>query len=156
MSKSSQGTRTMSILNYTTKIKTSSSIAEISDMLVKRGASKIVTDYKDGEADALTFWMEKEGSRMFFSLPCNWEGVLKSLVADKKVPKALKSEDQARRVGWRILKDWTEAQMTIIDAQMASVQEVFLPYLLTDSGTTLYNRVVRNGFNMSDIKLIQP
>ena len=59
----------MSILNYTTKIKTSSSIAEISDMLVKRGASKIVTDYKDGEADALTFWMEKEGSRMFFSLP---------------------------------------------------------------------------------------
>ena len=46
--------------------------------------------------------------------------------------------------------------MAIIDAQMASVQEVFLPYLLTDSGTTLYNRVVGNGFNMSDIKLIQP
>lgn len=146
----------MSILNYTTKIKTSSSIAEISDMLVKRGASKIVTDYKDGEADGLTFWMEKDGARMFFSLPCNWQGVLKALEDDKKVPKALKTEEQARRVGWRILKDWTEAQMAIIDAQMVSVQEVFLPYLLTDSGTTLYNRITDNGFNMSGIKLIQP
>lgn len=149
-----RGTKHMAILNYTTKIKPSSSIAEISDMLVKRGASKIVTDYVDGEPNSLTFWMERAGARLYFSLPCNWEGVLKALEADTKVPRGLKTTDQARRVGWRILKDWVEAQMAIIDAQMVSVQEVFLPYLLTDTGNTLYAHMIGNGFNTSDVKLI--
>ena len=46
--------------------------------------------------------------------------------------------DQAERTGWRNLRDWVLAQMAIIEAGMASVDEVFLPYLTDGHGNTLY------------------
>lgn len=46
---------------------------------------------------------------------------------------------QAERVAWRIIKDWIEAQMAIIEAQLASMDEVFFPYMLDSAGQkTLY------------------
>ncbi len=57
------------------------------------------------------------------------------MLKDKKVPKPLKTKEQAARVAWRIIKDWVEAQIAIIDAGMATVTQVFLPYAQTPEGT---------------------
>jgi hypothetical protein len=38
---------------------------------------------------------------------------------DRKVPRSKCTEDQAQRVAWRIVKDWVEAQMAIVEAQLA-------------------------------------
>jgi hypothetical protein len=46
----------------------------------------------------------------------------------------------ARNVSWRIIKDWLDAQMAIIDAGQAKATEVFFPYLLQPSGETLYQK----------------
>ena len=132
----------MAILNYTTKIDPIKSIAEIQQCLVKHGVRKIITDYdQSGLATGVTFNIELEGKPVYFALPCNWPGVLAAMQKDKKIPRSHCTPAQAQRTGWRILKDWTEAQMAIVEAGLASVTEVMLPYALLTDGQTMYQRI---------------
>lgn len=129
----------MAILNYTTTIDPIKTISEITTCLVRHGANKIVTDYdSDGHPVGLTFWIQHQGQVVYFALPCNWAGVLRALEKDAKVPGKLKTKEQAMRVAWRIIKEWVVAQMAIIEAQVASLTEVFLPYAITNTGKTVY------------------
>jgi hypothetical protein len=138
----------MAILNYTTSIESEKSIAEIQKCLVKHGAHKIVTDYANGMPSAVTFCLTLNGSMVGFSLPANYSGVLKAMKNDHKIPRSKCTEAQAQRVAWRIVKDWVEAQMAIVEAQLADMAEVFLPYAITKNGTTLYKEVQGNGMLM--------
>ncbi len=79
-----------------------------------------------------------------FRLPSNWGGIKKLLDKNKKIPKNLKTEEQAIRISWRILKDWIEAQMAIIQCGLAELPEVFLPYAMTNNGTTLFQAIKSN------------
>jgi hypothetical protein len=132
----------MPILNYTTKISANKSIGEIQEILVEHGANKIVCDYsEDKTPSSVTFglWM---GDRMtYFSLPANYTGVLKAMEKEKKIPRSFCTKDQAVRIAWRILKDWIEAQCAIIEAGLAEMPEIFLPYAVTKSGSTLYKEI---------------
>lgn len=138
----------MAILNYTTSIDCEKSISEIQKCLVKHGAHKIVTDYLNGLPSAVTFCLTLNGSMVGFSLPANYLGVLKAMKNDRKVPRSKCTDEQAQKVAWRIIKDWVEAQMAIVEAQLADVAEVFLPYAITKNGTTLYKEVQGNGMLM--------
>jgi hypothetical protein len=138
----------MAILNYTTSINCEKSIAEIQKCLVKHGAQKIVTDYENGSPSAVTFCINLNGNIMAFSLPANYEGVLKAMKSDKKVPRSKCNIEQAQKVAWRIVKDWVQAQMAIVEAQLADLAEVFLPYAITKNGTTLYKEIQTNGMLM--------
>ncbi len=129
----------MPILNYTTEIDVHKSIGEIQKSLAKAGAIAVSVDYDgQGEPMALMFLIRFQGEPVSFRLPSRWEGVLKRLNNDPKVPRSFKTEIQARRVAWRIVKDWVEAQMAIIEAGQAELVEVFLPYAVTNSGQSLY------------------
>lgn len=135
----------MAISNYTTKIDHWKTISEIQAILAKRGAQKIVIENNaDGLPCGITFsilWVDKP---VFFKVPCNFSGVLRSMQKAKKMPKSLCTEEQALRVGWRIVKDWTEAQLAIVEAEVCSMAEVFLPYVVTKDGVTLYEMVKEN------------
>lgn len=135
----------MAILNYTTTIDPFKTIGEIHALLVKNGATNISTDYIDRIPASLTFLVELNGEFISFRLPSNHKGVYRALSKDPDVPKRYKTEEQARRVAWRIVKDWTEAQMAIIQAGLATLPEVFLPYAVTGSGLTLYESVSQRG-----------
>jgi hypothetical protein len=135
----------MAILNYTTSISSEKTISEIQQCLVKHGATKIVTDYKDGLPSGVTFCLVMNDSLTAFVLPANYEGVLRAMQKDKKVPARLCTKEQALRVSWRIVKDWVEAQMAIVEARLADVAEVFLPYAVTKNGNTLYKEVQSKG-----------
>src|SRR6185503_7232743 len=124
----------MAILNYTTSIESEKSIAEIQKCLVKRGATKIVTDYVGEIPTAVTFALMLNGNMIGFQLPANASGVLKAMQNDRKVPRNKCTQEQAQRVAWRIVNSWVQAQCAIIDAQLAHVTEVFLPYAITKSG----------------------
>lgn len=135
----------MAILNYTTKIDSYKTITEIQQCLSKGGATKMIIDNNsEGLPILLTFCIDWRGSQVAFSLPCNFEGVLKSMTKNRKVPRSLCTKDQALRVGWRILKTWVESQMAIVESEMVSVVEVFLPYAVTQSGTTLFKHIETN------------
>jgi len=132
----------MPILNYTTKIDSYKTITEIQQILAKAGATKMIVDNDANQLPtALTFCINWHGAPLAFALPCNFEGVLKAMRRSNKVPRALCTEEQALRVGWRIVKDWVAAQLAITEAQLASVAEVFLPYAITKTGKTLYNHL---------------
>lgn len=135
----------MPILNYTTKVSIDKSLTEIKNMLVMHGACKIVHDYEGPITIAVTFSLLINDRLIGFSLPCNYEGVLEAMKKDKKVPKSFCNKEQAIRVSWRIIKDWVEAQLAIVDAKLAEVSEVFLPYALTIHGTTLYKEIKKSG-----------
>jgi hypothetical protein len=47
-------------------------------------------------------------------------------------------------VAWRITKDWVEAQLAIIESQMVTTAQVFLPYAVTSNGQTLYEYIGQN------------
>jgi hypothetical protein len=134
----------MAILNYTTSIDCERSISEIQKCLRLRGVEKIITDYLNGMPSAVTFCITIKGNMVAFNLPANYSGVLKAMQKDKKVPRSKCTPEQAQRVAWRIVKDWVFAQMAIVDAQLADLAEVFLPYAITKGGTTLYKEIQTN------------
>jgi hypothetical protein len=51
---------------------------------------------------------------------------------------------QAVRTAWRIVKDWVEAQMALVETQMVTTQQVFLPYAIMKDGRTLTEHVEQN------------
>jgi len=143
----------MAILNYTTKIDSIKTIGEIQQILVSHGAKKIVSDYDDdGVPVNVTFCLIVRDQMTAFSLPANYAGVLRAMEKNKKVPRNLCTKEQAVRVAWRIVKDWVEAQMAIVEAEVAEMAEVFLPYTVTKSGNTLYKEIENGGFKLSDGK----
>jgi len=131
----------MSLLNYTTKIDVEKTVGEIQRMLGKHGAKAIMTNYEDGMLTALSFQIPANGHDMGFRLPCDWRPVLQVMKDDRKIPRSLCEQQQAIRVSWRIIKDWTEAQMALIDTQMVRTEDVFLPYAIMRDGNTLAEHV---------------
>lgn len=136
----------MAILNYTTSVAAEKTASQIQAILGGGGAQAVMSEYEDGEISAISFRFEMEGQLLSFRLPINKEGVLRALRRDCE-PRYVNTE-QATRTAWRIIKDWVEAQMAIVDAKQADMVEVFLPYLQDDTGTTIYNRLKGGEFKL--------
>ncbi len=133
----------MPILNYTTKVGVPATAAEIQKILIKYGAKQIMSGYDDvGGLSEISFMVMQNGVPLYFKLPVDVAGVSAALKRDKEY----RDEDHSRRVAWRILKDWIEAQMALIDARMAELPQVFLPYAQTSTGETVYERMKSGGF----------
>lgn len=138
----------MSILNYTTSIKCEKTIMEIQQCLVEHGATKIVTDYTDQAPTGVTFCLMINDKLIGFSLPANYSGVLRAMQNDNSVPRRLVNDEQALKVSWRIIKTWITAQMALVEAELADVAEVFLPYAVASNGMTLYNKIKSGNMKM--------
>ena len=135
----------MAILNYTTSIAAEKTASEIQSKLVRAKACAVLSEYENCVLSHLSFKVSTVHGEMAFRLPANIDGVLKAMQRDPKVAKSLKTREQAARVAWRIVKDWVEAQLAIIEAEMATLPQVFLPYLQTGSGETVYERFEKHG-----------
>jgi hypothetical protein len=132
----------MPLLNYTTKVAAEKTVGEIQKCLASHGATTILCEYGDkGHVVALSFKTRIGSQERAFRLPSDWRPVLKILEHNRMVPRGFRTQEQALRVSWRILKDWVEAQMAIIETKMVTLEQVFLPYVITPDGRTLYERV---------------
>lgn len=127
----------MALLNYTTKIEVEKTIGEIQRCLGKHGAKSIKTDYDGSIISAVSFLITVNGRDIGFKLPCDWRPVLQIMKNDPKVPARLCDQTQAVRVAWRIVKDWVEAQMALVETAMVKTEEVFFPYIVTGNGQML-------------------
>ncbi len=134
----------MGILNYTTKIDSGKSAAEIQNLLGMKGAQSVSMQFANQEPVAVFFSIEVNDTPINFRLPCNWEGVLNAMKRDKKMPFKNKTIDQAKRTAWRIIKDWVEAQLALIEAGQADMAEVFMPYMINSSGKTIFKMLEEN------------
>lgn len=128
----------MALLNYTTTIDVARTIGEIHGMLVRAGARSIVTDYDDAKQPvSIAFLVTTPLGDREFVLPANVDAVHKTLTRQyqqRKVAARFVSKEQAHRVGWRIVKDWVEAQLAIIESGMVSLDMVMLPYMTLATG----------------------
>ena len=139
----------MAILNYTTSISTEKTAAEIQKKLSKAKVQAVLCEYNDDAVvSAISFRIMTKHGMIFFRLPVNIQGVFKKLKTDQKVPRKLRTKEQAAKVALRILKDWVEAQLAIVDAEMADMLEVFLPYAQGHDGQTMYETVNEKGLMM--------
>lgn len=130
----------MPLLNYTTEVPASRSIGQVQALLVEAGARSIMATYDQvGIPCAIAFEVETALGLRGFTLPVNSERVFAVLKRDRKVQPRFKTPQQAERVAWRIVKDWLEAQLAIIRAEMVTLDQVMLPYMQSvDGGPTVY------------------
>jgi hypothetical protein len=136
----------MPLLNYTTKIDADKTAQEIAKCLSKHGAQAVMTEYdeKDGYVTAISFKINLDGRPIAFRLPSDWKPVLEILKNDPKVPRHMVDRVQAVKVAWRIVKDWVEAQMALVETRMVSTQQVFLPYAVMRDGKTVFEKMQEN------------
>ena len=125
------------LLNYSTKVSASVTIAQIMDILVKHGADNIniLYDQETRQPRGVAWRLTTFQGSLAYALPCRIEAVYEILTQQRvQVANANTRYDQAVRVTWRILKDWVEAQMALLETGMVDMEEIFLPYMLTGVG----------------------
>lgn len=150
------------IKNFSTTIAVEKTIAEIEKMLSKYGATKVMKEYDvDGNPIILVFGIMTDHGELAVRLPINIEKILdvfKLQVSSGKLQRKFWGTDwareQAARVSWRIIKDWLDAQLTLLHIEMVKVEEIFLPYIYSDKlQMTVYEMIEQNKFNFD---LLEP
>ncbi len=136
----------MPIKNYTTSIAVEKTATEIQKSLVKGGARGVMSTFDDeGVMTGITFSLELPNGPMYFNLPANIDKVY-VVLQQQQVERRFRTREQAARVAWRIIKDWIQAQLALVETEMVEMPEVFLPYMQTDTGENLYHRLSNNQF----------
>lgn len=135
----------MAIKNYTTTINVNKTIEEIQGILSKHGATAIMTEYDNENVTGLSFKIMTPRGELGIRLPSNTDRVLQVLKKQKKNNTKVKNTfEQANKVAWRIIKDWIDAQMAILETEMVEMEEIFLPYMINNDGQTLYQAFKNN------------
>lgn len=134
----------MPILNYTTEVDASRTVGQIQDILAKAGAAQILAEYDQGRVTGLSFTVITPTGPQAFTLPARPEQVRAVLLRQKVQPR-YQTKEHAERVAWRIVKDWIEAQLAIIQTEMVTLDQVMLPYMRAQDGTTMYDRYLEHG-----------
>jgi len=140
--------------NYTSTVPASRSIFHIENFLAKAGALNISKHYKDGGILSLFFQIENNGKIIPFKLPANVEKCYLALRKQVRRPRPgteKKLKEQAERTAWKIISDWVEIQMSLIEMEQAEFMEIFLPYVFLGEHT-FYERIKGNGFKMLSSK----
>ena len=146
----------MGLLNYTTKIPAAQTAGEVQGILAKHGAKAVMIEYgDDGGAEAMSFQIKRGDDSLGFRLPIEPDKVLKVLQGQHdsgrlRSHQGRPDREQAVKVAWRILKDWIEAQMAYLETQMVTMEQLFLPYMLTRDNKTLYQVMLDRGFYLTE------
>ena len=128
----------MPLLNYTMKVPAEKTASEIMSLLAKKGAVQVMTEFgpTGGQPVGLKWRVESVHGPLGFALPINVDAVYNVLTAQQVLATNPASRrHQAERTAWRIVKEWVEAQMALIETEMVDMEEVFLPYMLTGNRT---------------------
>lgn len=147
-----------SIKNYTSGISAASSMSSIEEKLVAVGARDIHKSYNNKrECDAITFIMAVPDHPMpiHFKLPAKvdacyealWRLHVKSVKTKPLETTKQTIREQALRTAWKIIHDWVDIQITLIELQQAEAMEIFLPYAYnSESKETFYEHMKKSKF----------
>jgi hypothetical protein len=149
----------MALLNYTTTIDVEKTHGEICRLLAKHGAKSVLSEFdKSGDPSAVSFLIDTPFGERGFRLPANIDAVFQTLTKQwgkGQVQRRFVTHEQAARVGWRIVKDWLEAQMAIVETQMVTFTQVMLPYMVTDQGQTVYEALESRNLALPSGRTVQ-
>lgn len=135
----------MAALNYTTSVPVERTVGQVQALLARAGAASVATHYESGKPAGVSFVLRTPHGQRAFTLPVDSGAVYRLLVQQERAGQLrhgrkgqYSSPEHAARVAWRVAKDWLEAQVALIEAQMASLDQIMLPYLHVDGDRTLY------------------
>ena len=151
--------------NYTSDVPVNQTIFRIEQVLIRCGVSGIMKEYigTAGEIAAITFQIESPGGKVAIRLPADKQKALDALWLDyvdgeklndrgdaiewnpRKRKRRRDFTDQAARTAWKIVQDWVEVQMSMIQMKQADTIQVFLPYIF-DGKRTYYQALQESGF----------
>lgn len=124
------------IKNYTSSVPASQSMARIEELLVKAGARDIHKSYNNNhECDAIVFVMVVPGvvQPLYFKLPAKVEACYNALwkIHCKSVKRPQEGtkktiREQAARTAWKIIHDWVDLQLTLIELDQAEPYGIVL------------------------------
>lgn len=123
----------MGLKNYTSQVPASKSIGWIERRLAANGANQILKTYDiTGRVEAIAFIVPIGGAGMSFKLPAQIAACEKTLKDTVRRPRAdtyKRIRKQAERTAWKIVADWVDAQMAMIELSQVEFLQVFMPYL---------------------------
>lgn len=143
----------MAIKNYTSTVAVSSSISKIEHRLAQAGASRIAKNYSNERPSGMIFEININGVPTTFKLPAKSENVYKYLRMQRKKPPTKAQDEaireQADRTAWKILFDWVDIQVSLIELNQAEIVEIFLPYAYNPAtDQTLFERMKETNFKL--------
>ena len=158
----------MFLKNYTSEVPVSQTIYRIEQVLIKCGVSGIMKEYigTSGEIGAISFQIEAPAGKITIRLPADKVKALDALWLDyvggdklnekgdaidrwatgsQKKKRKQDFAEQAARTAWKIVQDWIEVQMSMIQLKQADTLQVFLPYVY-DGRRTYYEALRESKF----------
>ena len=97
-------------------------IAELGRAFSLEGLKK----YAEASEAYAAYASDEAKSHDGFRLTAKPDGVLRVMKKDGQNC----TQEQATRIAWRNIKDWIAAQIALVETEQASMQELFLPYLV--------------------------
>lgn len=146
--------------NYSTQIDAEKSIMEIEYLLTQYGCTDIWKRYEDGQVASINFILETSHGKLPFKLPVRVEAIREMLRKQKQkgratgiTKKQADSLEHARKVAWRVVKDWLESQLTLVEMEMVKLEEIMLPYIYDpNKEKSLYEAFEEEGFEGLPLK----
>ncbi len=133
------------IKNYTSGVPPERSISHIEKVLVYHGAKNIFKNYESGNLTGFAFVIRNNGKDIPFKIPARIDRVENRLKETIKKPRKGtmdRVKDQAERTAWKLLADWVDIQMALVDLDQVEIIEVFLPYAYDAAkNQTLFDKV---------------
>lgn len=155
----------MFLKNYTSTVAPSVTIYRIEQLLIRIRAARIAKEYSPaGEMKGILFQIEIEaGKPVTIKLPADVEGALNALWLDyasgerlsgdgnevwgngRKRKRKAEFRKQAECTAWKLMQDWLEVQVSMIQLKQADFLQVFLPYAW-DGRRSYYQSLKEGGF----------
>lgn len=153
----------MFLKNYTSNVPVSQTIYRIEQVLIRCGVSGITKEYgPNSEVTAIRFHIPVNGREMTVRLPADAKKAHEALWKDyagvdiskdgngvqygsRKKLRPSDFKEQSERTAWKIIQDWVEVQMSMIQMKQAETIEVFMPYIW-DGKSTVYQRIKESGY----------
>lgn len=142
--------------NYTTTISARQSAQECVDLLADAGADHVALTMTGREPSGLSFRLNTPVGPRDFRLPVNTEGMHKRLTramhdgdfetlhTTRARLELYASEAHAARVAWRVCRDWLDATVALVLAEMADISEAFAAYRILSGGRTVYETLAES------------
>lgn len=144
----------MPLLNYTTKIPWDRSYAEVKALLITHGAKGFMERVDDhGYITDFIFSLSTPDGEIPIKIPIDVESTLKILTKqyhNGEIGKQFTEPKRARNIAWRIIKDWLQAHVWLVETEMMKMEQILLPYMMVNKKQTLYDAMKGKHFLLGE------